>query len=173
MSNTKKTHERFWATMGERFGKRWIDDYGSIPTLAWRELLDRYSPQEIKAALELMHSRGLEHPPTEPQFAEMLVTAQKRSVAAGAELNAADYRRGYWRAAIITLVAKELGYDFATFEPVLVANRHTLGEAMKRLLDDVDELESTTGQRTAGMELMVEKRCMEICAAFRQLRKAA
>lgn len=170
MSNTTKTHRRFWESMGERFGKRWLDEYGSEPTLAWRELLDRYNPREIKAALELMHQRALQHPPTEPQFAELLNAAQAKAKHSS-DKTAADYRRDYWRSTIVHEVATRLGYDFGTFEPVLIANKTTLGASMRLLLDEVDDLESRTGQRTPGMEAMCGERCRRIAASFASLRQ--
>lgn len=171
MSNTKKVHTRFWESMAQRFGKRWADEYGNEPTLAWRELIDRYKPTEIRGALDLMHAKGLQHPPTEPQFAELLSQAATRS--RKAEESAPELRRGYWRSAIVHLVAQDLGFNTATFEPVLIENRLSLGNSMSMLLDEADDLEQRTGQRTHGIEDMVAKRCHEISFAFKSLKAAA
>lgn len=164
MSNTEKSHQRFWTAMIQRFGTRWGQTYGLEPTLAWRELLDRYTPGEVKLALELMHQRGFEHPPTEPQFAQLLNQAQTRG--RSKQDDPIEARRGYWRSMIVTAVATQLGYDVVTFEPVLIENKHSLGAAMRKLLDQVDALEVTTGQRTSGQEAMVERQCREIVADF-------
>lgn len=164
--NTKAMHERFWRTMGERFGKRWLDEYGNEPTKAWKALIDRYTPDEVKAALELMGSKGWAHPPTEPQFESLLAEASK-----AAKADTQDWRRGYWRACIVNAVAagmvqRGLISHPAEFEEFLVRHRHSLGAAMRNLLDDMDAMEQRTGQRTSGMERTCEERCREIVRRF-------
>ena len=69
-------------------------------------------------------------------------------------------------------VSQALGYTFESFEPVLIANKHSLGESMRLLLDEVDDLEARTGQRTPGQENMVAERCRRIGVAFNQLKAA-
>lgn len=170
MSLTEAVFTRFWATMTERYGARWITSYGEKPTHAWRETLSAFTPAQISLAIEALSKRQetQDFPPTEPAFKALLVAAAKPRPAE----DPAELRRGYWRSSIVNAVAHALGYTVASFEPVLTANRHSLGLAMKTLLDDVDELEATTGQRTAGQEAMVERRCREIVAAFHQLKRA-
>jgi hypothetical protein len=169
MSNTAAVHERFWGAMAERFGKRWYDTYGPSATHAWRELLDRYSPRQIHAALDLMRTRAYEHPPTEPQFAELLVRASINKPTD----DPAELRRGYWRSAIVHQVAQGLGYDIVTLEPVLISHRESLGRACRDLLDDLDTLESRTGQRTEGQLTTCAERCRDIVRAFGHVRAAA
>lgn len=176
MSNTEKTYGRFWATMSERYGNRWFEAYGEIPTHAWRETLSAFTPRDIQAAIDLLSTREhtRQHPPTEPEFKALLTQATKAG--AKAVENPAANRRGYWRSSIVFAVSDALGYRYQgvgdEFETVLIANK-SLGAAMRDLLNEVDELEVSTGQRTPGQEAMVERRCREIAAAFRQLKRAA
>lgn len=173
MSLTEKTVTRFWATMVERYGARWVTTYGEKPTQAWRDCLQPFTPRDIGHALEALslkeHTR--QHPPTEPEFRALL----KAGARAGAKPteDPAELRRGYWRSTIVHAVARAMGYTVDAFEPVLVANKHSLGRAMRDLLDEVDELEATTGQRTAGQESMCATRCREIVTAYRTLKAAA
>lgn len=173
MSLTETAVQRFWKTMAERYGSRWFESYGDKPTTAWRDCIDPFSPKDIGMAIECLSQKDStrQYPPTEPEFRALLQNAA-RGNAKPAE-DPAEFRRGYWRSTIIHAVATQLGYSFETFEPVLIANKFTLGRAMRELLDEVDALEIATGQRTPGQEQMVDRRCHEIVAAFTQLRKAA
>lgn len=173
MSLTEKTYARFWSTMGERYGKRWLENYGDKPTHAWRECLAPFTPKDIARAIDALSTREntKQHPPTEPEFKALLQHASRAHTRPIEDPS--QFRRGYWRSTIINQVAGELGYDTEAFEPVLIENKHSLGRAMKDLLDDVDELEVATGQRTAGMESMVLNRSREIVTAFKQLKAAA
>jgi hypothetical protein len=165
---TQATHRRFWQAMGERFGKRWLEEYGPEPTLAWMHMLDRYKPLEVKAGLEAMAARGWQHPPTQPQFEAVLVDAAKKGAG-----DAQDYARGFWRTEIVQTVLSEgnrLGkwrLDWNGFEQLVIERRHTLGDRMLGLLNEVDGLEKTTGQRTPGMHTLVARRATEIAAAYR------
>jgi hypothetical protein len=169
MSITEKAVDRFWQSMGQRYGSRWFDTYTDKPTQAWRECLKAFSPKDIgraMQALELKESTR-QHPPTEPEFRALLKHAARQNVKAPDDPN--ELRRGYWRSSIVTLVARGLGYDFTGLEFVLLQNQ-SLGRAMRDLLNDADELEVETGQRTTGIETMVEQRCREIVTAFNQLK---
>lgn len=172
MSITEKVVDRFWITMAERYGSRWLDTYTDKPTQAWRECLKAFSPKDIGRAIEMLelkeHTR--QHPPSEPEFRALLKHAVRQHVKASDD--PAELRRGYWRSCIVTLVSRGLGYDGETFEPVLIANKSSIGRAMRDLLDEVDELEVTTGQRTPGMDTMVSERCVDIVTAFKALRQA-
>lgn len=170
MSLTEKTYARFWATMGERYGSRWLDTYGAAPTHAWRETLSAFSPQDIQRAIDMLADREetKQHPPTEPGFKALLQMAVRKG--AKQVEDALELRRGYWRSSIVHAVATGLGYTVETFEPVLIANKATLGQSMRDLLDDVDNLEAATGQRTQGQETHCAQRCYEIIVAFRFLK---
>lgn len=162
MANTAAVSARFWAAMGERYGKRWLAEYGDQPTPAWRELLDRFTPYEITDALALLVKRtGTQtHPPTLPQFEALLIDASRHRKA---ERSADDQRRGYWRSRVINAVARRMGYTGPIeFEPVMVAHKATLGDAMARALEACDSLETTTGQRSDG----IENHCDALSAAI-------
>lgn len=47
-----------------------------------------------------------------------------------------NYQRGYWRSCIVASVAKQSGHTFESLEPVIVANRDSLGRAMLDMLND-------------------------------------
>jgi hypothetical protein len=55
----------------------------------------------------------------------------------------------------------------------VIANKTSLGRAMRDLLDEVDELELSTGQRTHGQETHVLESCRRIAVAFNALKAAA
>lgn len=48
-----------------------------------------------------------------------------------------DYQRGFWRSLIVNTVAEALDLTIQTLEPVIVANRATLGAWMQVLLNDI------------------------------------
>ncbi len=175
MSLTNAVRKRFWSAMGERFGKRWLDEYGEIPTLAWREMIDRYTPSDIGGALELMALKGWQHPPTQPQFEPLLREASRHN-----KPDEQDWRRGYWRSWIARYVAgdflhRELISDMDAFEAYLIEHRHTLGKILLALLDELDSMERDTQQRTQGMEDLCMRRCREIGRGWRppQVRETA
>lgn len=175
MSNTEATYTRFWRTMGERYGKRWFDDFGDTPTLAWRECLRPFTPRDIQRAIELLalNENTKNFPPSEPEFRSLLQRSVRLNGAP--QEDAGQLRRGYWRSTIIGQCQRELGYGQRPldFEQLVAANKHSLGLAMKNLLDELDELEHSTGQRTRGQHDLVEERARDIARAFRQLRAAA
>lgn len=172
MSNTAKVLARFWQTMLERYGKRWAETYGPEPTEAWRAALRAYSPKDIARAIDALelkeHTR--QHPPTEPEFRALLKHAARQNVKLPDDPN--ELRRGYWRSTIIEQVARGLGYTGGTFEAVMIENKHSLGRAMADLLNEVDELEVATGQRTPGMEAHAFDGAARIVTAFKQLQAA-
>lgn len=170
MSLNKEAGRRFWLSMGERFGKRWLDDYGAEPTKAWMETLGGYSLADIGAAMELMRTKGWQHPPTEPQFAQLLAEAARRN-----QGSAVNYRRGFWRSDIVADISAWLGYQFHVeqFETVVVANKHSLGASMLSLLNEMEQLEVDTGQRTPGQLEHCRQRCREIAANFMALKREA
>lgn len=172
MSLTETAVTRFWRTMSERYGARWLDTYTDQPTTAWRDCIKHYSPQAIAGAIALLdakeHTR--QHPPTEPEFRALLKQAARH--ASQNSDNPNELRRGYWRSTIINAVARELGYTMETLEPVVIANKHSLGRAMRDLLDEVDELEVRTGQRTKGQEDLVREGAHRVAIAYNALRAA-
>lgn len=154
--------------MAEKYGARWIEQYGPTPNRAWSEMLGKYTPHQIAEALTLLAKRPTmqQHPPTEPQFESLLIDSVKHSKSG---LSTDEYRRGYWRSTIIGTCEGLFGYaylpdGFKRFEALVVSHKDTLGASMRRLLDEMDTLEANTGQRTEGME----RHCLTSCLRLRE-----
>src|SRR5579871_173131 len=112
--------------MGERFGKRWLEEYGMEPSRSWSDALDRYSPETIKAALDAMDKKGWQHPPTLSQFEPLLIESEVKS-----KTDPRNYTRDFWRGLIVYQAATELvNRKFIThpddFELFLVLHKRTL-----------------------------------------------
>lgn len=168
MSNTNRIHQRFWSAMAERYGRRWTDQYGPESSPAWRELIDKFTPEDVKSALGELPKEAKEFPPTLPQFEAILAkTAQRRKA------DPTDYARGYWRSAVVFGVAAELGHTSHTLEPFVVAHRNSLGAAMRELLDTLDTAEKRMGQRTEGLYALCRDGCKKIAATHWNLRHVA
>lgn len=169
MSNTERIHRRFWSAMAERYGRRWSDQYGPEASAAWRELIDRYSPDDVKGALAMLKSEAPDHPPTQPQFEALLAKSVQRSRGDGI-----DWRRAYWRSTVIAEVRHACtgrpGWPqtASEFEDFATAHRETLGVPMRELLDELCELELRTGQRTQGMDDHVRKSAARIVREFQR-----
>jgi bisphosphoglycerate-dependent phosphoglycerate mutase len=165
VSNTARVHTRFWAAMQQRYGlRRWNELYGEDVSPAWREVIDRATPDEVKNALAELPKAAPDYPPTLPQFVAILAKVSSRDRA-----DTTNWIRGYWRSAIVHEVAGNLGYTSATLEPVIVAHRNTLGSLMRALLDDMEGMEHRTGQRTEGMHEACRDRCLSLTEQFVQL----
>lgn len=131
--------------MGERFGKRWLDEYGPKPTRAWEEAVRPWDASVISGALEMMGEKGWQHPPTLPQFQALLRDADRKYAKP-----ADDWVRGYWRTVIVheaTSAAHEYR-GIRNFEGYLVAHRNTIGAELRRLLDEVETTDKARGKRT-------------------------
>lgn len=160
--------------MSSNYGDRWTKAYGTEPSQAWRELLGRYSPNYIAAMLNDLpnHAHLRQYPPTLPQVESLLQAASR---VARAALTEADWRRGYWRSLVVSSVIDAVNrhgdsvvrqWHAENFEPVLVANKGTLGRSMADLLSELDSLEVNTGQRTEGMHAHCKTRAKAIAGAF-------
>ncbi len=173
--NTSKTYVRFWATMVERYGSRWTRDYGDAPTRAWTEILDRFTPDDIRLALDGLGTLpNPEFPPTLPQFESLLRQTQAKRLK-GTERN---YLRDHWRSQIVAAATAEMVRleripSRSAFEDFLVTHRLSLGRELRDLLDELCEMERTTGQRTEGIHDLCAQRVRAICIAFDAIRRAA
>ena len=154
--------------MAERYGRRWTEQYGSEAGPAWRELIDKYTPDDVKAALAELPKEAKEFPPTLPQFEAILAKTAQRKRA-----DTTDYVRGYWRTAVIMGITEHLGHSYESLEPVVVAYRDTLGRSMHMLLDELDNSEKRMGQRTEGLHTLCAVRCREIAEGHWNLRRTA
>lgn len=163
MSLTHAAVKRFWDSMGERFGKRWLDDYGGTPTRAWRDVLDQYTPDVIAAALAALKDRPervRSTPPTLAEFETLLAGAARHSPAAGG----ADYCRSYWRAIVVSNLERALCKDRAVISPAdlqrYIARHGAVYGNLRILLDELCDLEAKNqGQRTLGMYQLCLERC--------------
>lgn len=65
-----KAVEFIWQTMTSMFGHKWVSSYGAEvdPDKVWAACLKGISPEQIKSGLNQCASRGLEWPPSAPQF---------------------------------------------------------------------------------------------------------
>lgn len=168
MSNTNRVHQRFWSAMAERYGRRWTEQYGPESSPAWRELIDKYIPEDVKIALAELPKEAKEFPPTLPQFEAILVKCAQRR-----KSDPTDYIRAYWRSEVVMQVAGLLGHTSQTLEPFVVAHRETLGRAMRELLDTLDTSEKRMAQRTEGLRILCRDGCKKISEAHWNLRHVA
>lgn len=162
MSTSNPILERFWRSMGERFGKRWLDEYGPQPTRAWAELLEPWTADTIRQALDAMGEKAWQHPPTLPQFQALIRDVDRREAAKGAT----DWIRGHWRTVVVTEGATAAGLSLAQFEPWLLA-RPVLLDALRELLDYAANRERATSARSEALTREVIRRARE--AVHREL----
>lgn len=73
-----------------------------------------------------------------------------------------DWVRGYWRSVMIANVAGMSGHSMESLEPVILEHRSTVGAAMLKLLNTLDEWEKRQQERTDLMGDMCEKGCAKI-----------
>jgi hypothetical protein len=159
---------RFWRSMGERFGKRWLDEYGPEPTRAWEEALRPWDADVVKGALEMMGEKGWQHPPTLPQFQSLLRDADRKH-----GKPAMDYVRGFWRTVIVDAASQSMGMTTQEFEPVLVRHQDELAGPLLWLLDEFDARDKTHGARTPEQVRWCEDRVRQTMAEFQRNRVAA
>lgn len=165
MSNTGKVHARFWTAMQQRYGiRRWNELYGENISPSWRELIDRFTPDDVKGALAQLPKQAPDFPPTLPQFEAILT-----KLAQSKRIDSTDYLRGYWRSFIVFEMENNLGYRFeSSFEDVLRV-QPALAQSMRSILDDICDMELRTGQRTDGMHLACRDKCADLAENFEDL----
>lgn len=158
MTNTTAHHNRFWLSMSERYGKRWTEEYGPTPSKAWVEMLDKFTPKQIAAALVKLANESPIHPPTLPQLERLLAVVSR----AGTD-DAVDFVRGYWRSSVVFMTEYELLRENAITrcidtEEYIRSHSATIGNELRRLMDELVDMENANrGQRTAGMYLHCQK----------------
>ena len=79
--------------------------------------------------------------------------------------------RDYWRSCILHEVCGALGHTASTFEPILMANKDTIGASMQQLLNELCDQEMRDG-RTHGMHLGCRRRSERIARTYPQFRTA-
>lgn len=159
---------RFWRSMGERFGKRWLDEYGPEPTRAWEEALRPWDADVVRGALEMMGEKGWQHPPTLPQFQSLLRDAERKH-----PKPAIDFVRGFWRTVIVDAAAHSMGMSVQEFEPILARHGDELAGPLLWLLDEFDARDKTHGARSPEQVRWCEDRVRQTMAEFQRNRVAA
>jgi hypothetical protein len=67
-----KRAREFWSRLLAWYGARVGDSYGMLPPVDWCEVIDRASPETIRRTLAEIRSEHPVHPPTFPQFDEIV-----------------------------------------------------------------------------------------------------
>ena len=158
---TGKVHLRFWNAMTERYGRRWTEQYGAEASPAWRELVDKYTLDDIKAALAKLGDAAPDFPPTLPQFETILT-----KVSNAKKVDTTNYVRGYWRSMITHECRAILGLTQEEFERTLMDNRSTLGKRLASLVDEIETSERKMGQRTEGLHAWCSAACKREMSLF-------
>ena len=65
---TEERLRRFWAAMGEAFGRRWYEEAGTKPSGMWLTDLQGMTPEQAAMGFKRLKGQGLAHPPTLSQF---------------------------------------------------------------------------------------------------------
>ncbi len=160
--NTGKVHVRFWNAMTERYGRRWTEQYGPEASPAWRDLVNKFTLDDIKVALSKLGNVAPEFPPTLPQFETILT-----KLASAKKVDTTNYVRGYWRSMIVRECRVLLSQTSEQFEQTLIENEVTLGKRLRGLLDELESAERKTDQRTEGILNFCAERCRLEMEAFR------
>jgi hypothetical protein len=154
--------------MRARFGRRWVEEFGPEPTAPWLELLGKYRAHHLRIAIDLLTAQRPMQMPTLPTFEVLLQRA------AGKTPDLQDHVRSYWRAVILLYVSTNLraARVISTDEELeqhLVAYKATLGVALRKLLDELCDLDARNdGHRTAGMYERVENGVRHALGAHRR-----
>lgn len=152
--------ERFWRSMAERFGRRWLEEYGDTPTRAWADELAPWPADTVKTALAMMGQRAWVHPPTLPQFQQLLRDADRAPTK-----SSEDFVRGFWRTVIVQEAAQAVGLPVGKFETFLAARAATLGAGLRQLLNDADSREKARNERSPAAIRFVQSRAWELARA--------
>lgn len=91
--------KRFWQRLAEWYGSRLAEQYGEDPPPDWCEIIDRSDNEAVKRGLSIIRSKYLQHPPTFPQFDELMAPAKAAQGVQGpstAERLCAYAAKNYW-----------------------------------------------------------------------------
>lgn len=86
-------------------------------------------------------------------------------VAAPVSQDSTNYQRGFWRSLIVNQIAGCLDLTAETLEPVITANRDTLGSWMRVLLEDACRKDSD-GSRTEELQALIAHEAGKVAARF-------
>ena len=87
-SYTENASRRLWDRLGEMFGARFYDQYGSEPSQSWKDAVRELRPDQVKAALTKIRNSGTVYPPPLPEFIALARNVQPPKPV---EDNASDY----------------------------------------------------------------------------------
>ena len=77
--------KRVWARMREWYGVRVVEQYGETPPIDWCKAVDSADDATVQRGLSLIKSRYLEHPPTLPQFEQVMRPPESGGIRAPSE----------------------------------------------------------------------------------------
>lgn len=97
---------RRWKVLMSIYGQRWADSYDGEPSEPWAIALDAATEAEFKRAVKSLMSSGDAHPPSLPQFVELLRPGTaERAKSKHPEPNTPDWNAA--RAALMQGIAKQ------------------------------------------------------------------
>lgn len=64
--------KRVWQRMREWYGVRVVDSFGETPPEDWCRVIDAADNSMVQRGLQLMRQRHLQHPPSLPQFEQLI-----------------------------------------------------------------------------------------------------
>lgn len=169
MSNTAKVHSRFWDAMRARFGTRWLEQQGNEPTDAWKQVVNKFTPDDLRKALDLMGQDSKRvHPPTLPEFETYLRRAQAKAP------DNVDHSRAYWRGIVVGTcmrhafllnIVRRDAPDLRALPPDVYA---IALRVCQELLDWTCDTERKNGQRTQEMEHHVNTELWRVLQIYRR-----
>lgn len=154
------THKEFWTRMAQRFGRTWYDERGVQPSDEWKATLNKYTPQQILAALDVIETKrgDWNYPPTHSMVGAVL--AEVATHVGGEEPN---YCREYWRSAVVASMERTgalLGmWRYGTsISAVPEPLREKVLHASRDLLTSFCDQEQQAGHRTPAMDVQLQER---------------
>lgn len=76
-----------WRLIGQTWGTRFLEQYGSDPNEAWSEVLSQVDAIAARSALRSLVMEGSPHPPTLPEF---VAVAKRHRLAKMREMSSAE-----------------------------------------------------------------------------------
>lgn len=59
---------KFWRSMTDMYGARWLETYGDEPSLLWANQIELLTDEQVKRALRSLLKAASPHPPSLPEF---------------------------------------------------------------------------------------------------------
>jgi hypothetical protein len=143
--------------MAKRFTRQWYEECGETINDEWMQLIDRFTPAQIDAAFDAMHKREWFGMPKHPQIASLLEAAAAKNPD-----DAADYVRGYWRAAVMAEIERTgalvNAWKFGTrIHDIELPTRHFVMREGHSLIDRLVEMERANGRTPEQFRVLSEQ----------------